>query len=117
MAVGNEDVAVGRCHHGRGRVELVVAGTRNSRLAKRQQDLALRAELEHLVALALHPEAVGEPDIAVAIDMNAMREDQHAGTEGLHQLAGCIEFQDRIKRRSLTGKGLAFSEQSRYLYR
>src|SRR5207245_9029475 len=61
MPVADEDVTVGSSHDGRRRIELVVAGASNARLAEREQQLALRAELEHLMALALNAKAVGDP--------------------------------------------------------
>ena len=97
MAVADEDVAVGRDEDRRRRVELVVAGAGDAGLAERQQELAVRAELEHLLALAAHADAVGQPDIAFAIDMQAVRKDGEAGAEALHQLARRVELQDRVE--------------------
>ena len=65
------------------------------------------AELEDLMTLAVLAEAVGEPDIAVAIDMDAVRKDGEAGAETLHQPAGCVELEDRIELRAFAGKGHA----------
>src|SRR4030081_1833500 len=70
VAIGNEDVAIGSRHHGGRRVELVVAGARDAGLAEREQDLAVRAELEHLMALPGLAGAIGEPDVAFTVDMN-----------------------------------------------
>ena len=38
-----------------------------------------------------------DPDVAVAIDVDAVRKDEHARAEALHQLAGRIELQHRIE--------------------
>src|SRR6185503_19024594 len=85
-------------------MEFVWTAARRVRLAERQQHLALRAELEHLMALVAAAEPVGHPDIAVAVDMQAMGEQQQARAEALQQLAGAVEFEDRVKRRAVAGK-------------
>ncbi len=95
VSVADEDVAIGRDQHRRRRVELVRRVTRNAGLAQRQQHLALRAELEHLMALAVLAEPVGDPDVAFLIREDAMREDEHAGAEGLDQAARHVEVQYR----------------------
>ena len=71
-----------------------------SGLAERHQHLAVGAELEHLVAFAVAAEAVGHPHVAVAVDVQAVREQQQAGAEALQQLAGRIEFEDRVEVRT-----------------
>src|SRR5216684_3796734 len=47
VAVGNENVAIGRDQRRGGRVEFVRTAARNAGLAERQQHLAVGAELEH----------------------------------------------------------------------
>src|SRR5580693_108677 len=95
VAVGNENVSV-ECD--RYIVRLIksvwpVAG--DIGLAQRHQNFAIGRELEYLMALALPASAVGHPDVAVFVDANAMRKNKHAFAKAFHQLAGCIEFQDR----------------------
>ena len=94
-------------------LEEVVGSRRAARLAERQQHLAVRAELDHLVSLGAaggrsHRKrrgrrarrrsgaarrtrrvvlAVDDPDVAVAIDGDAVREDDEAGAEALDQLS------------------------------
>src|SRR5205085_6676835 len=97
VAVSDENVAVRRGYDRRWRIELVVAAAGDAGLAKREQKLAVGTEFENLMPLALDADAVGDPDIAVAIDVQAVREDQHSGAEALDQLAGGIEFENRVK--------------------
>src|SRR5213594_2963874 len=51
MAVGDEDVAARRDDHVRGLIEQIGRGAADAGLAERTEHLALRAELEHLMAL------------------------------------------------------------------
>ena len=97
MAVGNEDVAVRRGHDGRWRIELIGTAAGGVRFAERHQDLAVGAELENLVAFAAAAEPVGHPHVALAVDVQTVREQQQAGAEALQQFAGRIEFEDRIE--------------------
>ena len=53
VPVGHEDVAVGSDDHVGGPVERVRAVARDAGLAERHQHFAVRAELEHLLALAI----------------------------------------------------------------
>src|SRR5262249_14584643 len=50
---------------------------------------------------------VGDPDVAVAIDEDAVRRDYHPGAETLHELARRIELQDRIDGRRLEAPTVA----------
>ena len=119
----DEDVAAGRDVDVIG-LEEVVRSRRAARLAEGEQHLPVRAELEHLVSLGAargrsHGQrsgrcarsrggaarrtrgvvvAVDNPDVAVAVHGDAMREDDEARTEALHELAGRVELQDRIER-------------------
>ncbi len=97
VPIADEDVAVGRNEDRRRRVELVGTGAGDAGLAERQQELAVRTELEDLVAFAVLAEPVDQPDIALAVDLDAVREDGQACAKTLHQSAGRIEFQDRIE--------------------
>ena len=80
MAVADEDVAVRRDQNGGRHVERVGAVAGHARLAERHQHLAVLIELEHLVALAVParilavgPFTVGDPDVAVAVDVDPVR--------------------------------------------
>jgi hypothetical protein len=81
MAIADEDIAIGSNEHVRRSIECVGTGAGNAWLAKGHQYLALRAELEHLMALAAATMIVGHPHIAVGIDMQPMRMVEHPGTE------------------------------------
>src|SRR5262249_22992722 len=79
MSVANENVAIG-CDQYRGRrVERVRTVARRSGLAEREQDLAFGTEFEDLMALAVLALAVGDPDIAVVVDEDAVRKHEHSG--------------------------------------
>ena len=86
-------------------------------LAERHQQLAVRAELVHLVPDHLGQQrrqrrvsrlsgtttrdvvlAVGHPDVAIAIHVDAVREDHHALAEAQEQLAGRVELEHRVQR-------------------
>ena len=58
----------------------------DARLSQTHQDLALRAELEHLVPLGagLISNRVGHPDVAIAIDMEAVRQHEESGAKFAH---------------------------------
>src|SRR5262249_40389684 len=97
VTVGNEDVAVRRHQRRGGRVEFIRGAAGNARLAERQQHLAVRAELEDLVALTFLAESVRYPDISFRVDGEAVRKQDEASAETLHELAGFIELEDRIE--------------------
>src|SRR5215470_16496573 len=98
MAVADEDIAIGRDEHVRRSIECVRTGAGNAGLAKGHEHLALRADLEHSVPLALAAMIVGRPHIAVIIDMQPMRMVEYPGTEAHHQISQWIEFGDRVHR-------------------
>ena len=85
-----------------------MAGAGDPHLAQRHQHLAVRVELEHLVAehgavlvAGRHAEDcllvvdVACVDVSVGIDREGVRIGEHPGAEAPHQLAGRIEFQNR----------------------
>ena len=94
MPVGNKDVAIGSDDDGRGLVEGVRAIAGNAGLAEFQQDFAIRAELDHLLALAVRAIGVGHPDVAILVDVNAVRENEQSGAKALQKIAGRIEFEN-----------------------
>src|SRR6476646_5503987 len=63
MTVAHDDVPVGGNRHIRRSVEHIRPVPGYTRLADRQQDLALGTELENLVALAVPARIVRSPDI------------------------------------------------------
>jgi len=55
----------------------------------------LETEFENLVTLAVFSLAVGHPDVAVVIHIEAVREHEQPFAETFHQIARRIEFQNR----------------------
>ena len=110
MSVGDEDIAVGRDEDGGRRIELVRAARRR-RPALPSVISSLPSGLNLKTWWPLHSaaEAVGDPDIAVAVDVHAVRENEHAGAEALHQLAGRVELQNRIEVRAVAIEYFAFA--------
>ena len=92
MPVGHENISVRRHIHCGRRVEFVWPIAGDAGLAERHEHFAVGAELEHLLALAGSAHAVGHPDIADAVDMQAVWQNEHAGAKAFHQLAGRIEL-------------------------
>ncbi len=106
MAVGDEDVAIGsRRDAGRG-IEMALVVTGDARLAERHQQLSVRAELAHDVpgpdpglggsCDGLVGRRVGRPHIALAIDMQAVRPDEHLRAEAFDDVALGVELVDRV---------------------
>ena len=101
-----------------GSVNFVGGSPASPRRAEREQHLALRAELDDGVALALR---VGEllqlgrgrrprvdhPHVALLVDVHAVRPQDDAGAKALHDLAARIELDDGIDGRAGAGIGAA----------
>ena len=89
MTVGHEDIAVRGDDNVGWAVEGVGACAQDAWLAERQQDLAVRIELDHLVPFAWcrRDAVVGDPDVALAIDVHAVRDGEQPRSERLHQAA------------------------------
>src|SRR4051812_39444419 len=78
--------------------------------AKLHQHLALRRQLGHLQALAavLGNGPVGDPDVAMTIHMQAVREYEQACADGPDRLTGLqIELNDRGMVRAVAAIGAA----------
>src|SRR6185503_3041090 len=73
VAIGDEDVAVLRDGDVAWPAEDIVAAAGNASLAERHQQLAVGAELEDLVALAVLDLRIGHPDISLTVDRHALR--------------------------------------------
>src|SRR5258706_6312564 len=97
VPVGDENIAVRGDNYVGGRVEMggVVAGL--AWRAERHQHLAVRRELHDGVArlLVLVGAPVGDPDVAVLIDEQAMREVGHSGAKTRHHASGGIVLVER----------------------
>src|SRR5690349_19747183 len=106
MTFGNEDLTV-RCDHDAGRLVQGVRGIAcNAALADREQHLAFGAELDDRVAFAgvlrmllsltrIHAAHIDDPHVAVAIDIDLVREDEHARAEALEEIPCGVELQYR----------------------
>src|SRR5579863_2385058 len=68
---------------------------RDSRLAKRHQNLPIRTELEDLLALSIAALFVGHPKVSIRIDRRAVRKIEHPLAPGFQKLARFIELEDR----------------------
>jgi hypothetical protein len=87
MAIGDEDVAVRRCHHVGGAIE---------HRGQREQHVAVRRiEFNDLIAFAIPSISVHRPEIAVAIEVKAVCLDEHPAAEALEQLSGGVELENR----------------------
>src|SRR5262249_24806968 len=80
---------------------------RHAACAELEQDFAVRAELDDRVPQAFRvrkfleflrrgPALVGDPDVAVLVDVDAVGKEDLAGAEALEQLASLIELHDRV---------------------
>jgi hypothetical protein len=112
MAVGDEDVAIGRDQDVGRLAEGVRPAAGYPRLAERHQELAVLVELHDGVALAVvHGAAVADPDVVVLVDMEPVRIVDHAAAEALDHLAGGVELHDRVEvRLRAIGRRLAAVE-------
>src|SRR5258708_2121938 len=99
MPVTNDDVAINGNRDVRWRVEHVGPVTCDTSSAERQQYLALRTELDDLMALAIAANIVSRPHIALAIDIEAMGVVEEALANAQYKISRGIESVDRIKRR------------------
>jgi hypothetical protein len=107
VTVADKDIAVRRDKDRRGHVEIVRIVSATPAWPRRIKHLAVGTELDHLMALRAAPLTVGDPDIALAIDVNAVGKHEHSGAKRFHELTQSIEFQDRIEIGTVAGVGAA----------
>src|SRR5262245_65306975 len=111
MSFRHEDVAVGRDQDVVRLVEVAWRGG-SARSTERHQEFSVRAEFEYLVSLrrtggrtgkGIGRDArcpwrivltIGHPDVALAIDVDSVREDEDPGTEAPLEHAGRVELQE-----------------------
>ena len=86
MSLGDEDVAIGSDRDIVGLIEVLVAACASSRFAESEQEFPVRAELENLMPLPILPLAVGDPDIVLFVDGEAVREDNNPPPKLLRSL-------------------------------
>src|SRR5262245_12344400 len=107
MSVSDENVPI-RCDvYGGWRIELVRSAASDASLAKPHQDLAVRTELNNLLPLAAPSQVVSYPNVTSAINVKAMRQNEHAGAKALHQPARCVELQNWVKVGFIAREGFA----------
>ena len=92
MSIGDKDVTVGCDCHRRRPIEETRRVTWHAGLAECHQHLSFGTELDDGVALPVLAISVGDVDVALLIDGNAVREHEHAGAKALDQLASRVEF-------------------------
>ena len=69
-------------------------------LTERHQHLAVLVELYGRIALLVLAAPVGDPDVVVLVDIEAMREIEHPGAEARHDMTAGIVFGERRDIRS-----------------
>ena len=102
MAFGDKDAAVGRHQHRIGLGEEIRGAAGHAGLAHGAQQLAAGIELQHrmalgLAAFAVSRHTVGDPEVILFVDGEAMRELQQARAERLDEIALGVELHDRIE--------------------
>ena len=93
--LGDEDLAVRRDDDVGRLVERVRAVAGDAGLAERHQQLAVGTELEDLMAFAARRPRVGHPDVAVAIDREAVRERRTSLRPTTSAVCPTVELEDR----------------------
>ena len=103
MPIANEDVAVRSDRHTGRPVERVWSISGDSRLAKRQQNLSVRAELEDLLTFSVGALRVRDPQVPILIHVHAVRNHEHPRAEALYEFSRRIKFEDGRIRLSHAG--------------
>ena len=99
VAVGHEDVAIRSDDHVARLVELAGPAAGLTSRTQAEQLLAFRAKLDHLMALGAGfvPLRVSDPDVAVVVDVQPVRQHEQPGPEACQHLAGvAVELQNRV---------------------
>lgn len=103
VAIGDEDGAVLRDDDIGGRVELVVATAGLAGCAEHHQHFAGGAELDDLMASGVAAGdasaggGIGDPDIALGVDVDAVGPDEHAAAEALDHDAVGVELEHGVE--------------------
>ncbi len=107
VSVGHENGAVRRDHDGIGLMERIRPAAGNPRPPQGPQQPPGAVEFQDVIADAMPDVAVGDPDVVLRIDEEAVREKQFARAEGLHVAPMLVEFHDGIDVAALAAVGAA----------
>src|SRR5262245_43975661 len=105
VTIGNEDVAAWCDRNIAGRVEMIRSAAGFSGRAECHQHFPFGTERDHLmpslVALGdpVRGDRVRHPDVAVLVDVKAMRPDEHAAAKTPDDVSVVIEQIDRVRLR------------------
>ena len=97
VSVSDVNVAIGCHRHRRWPVKEFVALTGNPGLAERHQYLALRAELNDDMALAVFAVGIGDINVAFAVERHAVRKHEHIAAKGFDDIAVTIKLENRFQ--------------------
>src|SRR5205823_14404705 len=102
VTIGDEDVSVGSDRDIAGGVEVIGAAAGYSWRTQCHQYFSVRAELDDLLTALVTLRGpvggyrVGDPDVAVRVDIESVRPDEHPAAKAFEHVAVLIEFVDRI---------------------
>src|SRR5262249_55507596 len=99
VPIGDIDVAVGRDHDRAARAQIAGSVAGHSRLAQNHQHLAVGSKLDEIRALAVPGDLVAAPDIAVAVDVETVRNRELVRADRRLKFARGIELLHRRERR------------------
>lgn len=98
MAVGDEDVAIGRDYDIGGVIERVFSCAGNAGFSQYQEDFAVGIHFENLLAFAVFGAAVADPDVVIAVNVEAVSLNEHALSEAFEKPAAGVELKQRCVR-------------------
>src|SRR5262249_13816666 len=94
-SIDDINVSVRRHHDGADSAEIARAVAGHARLAKNHKNLAVWAELDQVGALAVLCDLIAGPDIAVAVDVKAVRDGELIRAESLLERARSRKLDNR----------------------
>ena len=103
MTIGDENISIIANYNVRRGIEVVGATTHFSRRTQHQQNLPRWGELNYLVTTGVAigntriAYSIGNPHIAIFVDIDAVWPNKHPTTETLNYLPFAIKFQDRVQ--------------------
>src|SRR5262249_61685554 len=99
VPIDDIDVAVGRDHDCAARAQIAESVAGHSRLAQNHQHFAVGSKLDEISALAVPGDLVAAPHIAVAVDVETVRNPGLVRADRLLKFPRGIELLDRRERR------------------